>query len=83
MSGKGICSVLFPPNVLMVLSSVFVATIGGEHLSCDDFSISQTIRFGNLEFIGDRFGSLSLSPLGDGLGIIVMGLTYDGPLHLQ
>jgi hypothetical protein len=74
--------VLYPPNVPMVPSSVVVATIGGECLSCDGFSLGETIRFGNLEFITDSFSGLSHSHLGDGSSIVVMGPVHGGPLLL-
>jgi hypothetical protein len=79
MPGRGICIVLFPLDVLMVPSSVFIAATSSECLSCDGFSLGETIRFGNLEFIADRFGDLSLSPLGDGLGTIIIGPAHGGP----
>jgi hypothetical protein len=47
----------------MVPSSVFAITTGGERLSCDGFSLGETISFGSLEFIADRFDGLSLSPI--------------------
>jgi hypothetical protein len=48
----------------MVPSSTYVAATGGERLSCDDFSLNETVRFGSLELIVDHFSGLSLSPLG-------------------
>jgi hypothetical protein len=75
--------VLFPPDVPMVPSSVFIAATGSEHLSCDGFSLGETISFGNLEFIADLFGGLSLSPLRDGSGVIIMGPTHCEPQLLQ
>jgi hypothetical protein len=63
----------------MVPSSVLAITVGGERLSCGDFSLGETIRFGSLEFIADRFDGLSLSPMADGSDTIVMGSTCGGP----
>jgi hypothetical protein len=44
----------------MVPSSVLTVATDGEHLWCDGFSIGETIHFGSLEFITDRFGDLSI-----------------------
>jgi hypothetical protein len=44
----------------MVPSSALAVVVGGERLSCDGFSLSETIRFGNLEIIANGFGGLSL-----------------------
>jgi hypothetical protein len=68
----------------MVPSSVLAITVDGERLSCSGFSLGETICFGSLEFIISRFGFLSLSPLGYGLGVAVMGPTHSGtPLPQQ
>jgi hypothetical protein len=56
--------VLFLDVVPKVPSSAFITAAGSEHLSCDGFSLGETIRFGSLELITDRFSRLSLSPLG-------------------
>jgi hypothetical protein len=45
----------------------------------DVFSLGETIRFKSLEFIADRFGGLSLSPMGDSIVAAVMGSTCSGP----
>jgi hypothetical protein len=63
----------------MVESSALVVAADGERLSCDIFSLGNTIRFGSIEFIADRFGGLSLSCMGGGLDAAVMGITNGGP----
>jgi hypothetical protein len=63
----------------MVPSSALVVAADGERLSCDIFSLGDTIRFGSIEFIADRFGGLSLSCMGDGLDAAVMGITDGRP----
>jgi hypothetical protein len=73
MPGKGICSALFLDTVLMVPSLEFTAAAGGEHLSCDGFSHSETVLFWILKLIADHFGGLSLFPLGNGSGTTAMG----------
>jgi hypothetical protein len=65
----------FPLDVLMVPASVLAVTTDSERLSCDVFSLGKTTRFKSLEFIADRFGGRSLSPIGDDSGAAVMGST--------
>jgi hypothetical protein len=62
----------------MVPSSVVTFAVDGECLSCGGFSLGKTICFRSLEFIADRFSDLSLSLMGDGSDIIVMGLAAVG-----
>jgi hypothetical protein len=62
MPGRGICSVLFSLDVLMVPSSSIAVTADDEHLTCGGFSLSKTVHLGNFEFIANYFDSLSLSP---------------------
>jgi hypothetical protein len=64
----------------MVPSLALAITADGECLSCDVFSLDETIHFRNLKFVTDRFDGLSLSPMGDSFGAAVMGLTRGGTL---
>jgi hypothetical protein len=50
---EGFATCFFPLDVPMVPSSAFVAATGDERLSCDGFSLGETIHFENLEFIAD------------------------------
>jgi hypothetical protein len=63
----------------MVPSSTLTVTTDGECLSSCGFSLGETIRFGSLKFIADRFGGLILSPMGDGSDDIIMGLGRGRP----
>jgi hypothetical protein len=63
----------------MIPSSVLAVVVDGECLSCGGFSLSETIRFGSLEFIIDCFGDLSLSHRRDGSDATIMGSTCSGP----
>jgi hypothetical protein len=75
--------VLFLDAVPMVPSLAFVTATGGECLSCDGFSLGETICFGSLELITDQFGGMSLSPLWNGLGTTAMGPACGGSLLPQ
>jgi hypothetical protein len=68
----------FSLDVLMVPSLALTIAADGERLSCDVFSLDETIHFGSIEFIADRFSGLSLSPMGDGSGAAIMGSTHGG-----
>jgi hypothetical protein len=46
----------------MLPSSALAVIADGERLSCCGFSFDETIHFGSLEIIIDRFSGLSLSP---------------------
>jgi hypothetical protein len=63
---KGDLQHAFPLDVPMVPSSALTVAVSSERLSCGGFSLGKTIHFGTLEFIADRFGSLSPSLIGDG-----------------
>jgi hypothetical protein len=73
---KGDLQLAFPLYVLMVLSLMLIVIVDGECLSCNVFSLGETIHFRSLEFTADRFGGLSLSPMGDGSSAAVMGSTH-------
>jgi hypothetical protein len=63
----------------MVPSSTLTVAVDGESLSCSGFFLGETIHFGSLEFIADRFGGLSLYSSGDVLGTFVMDSARRGP----
>jgi hypothetical protein len=79
---KGDLQRAFPLDVLMVPSSVLTITADSERMSCDGFSLGETIRFGNLEFITDYFSDLSFCPRKDGSDVVIMGSTHSGPPSL-
>jgi hypothetical protein len=72
-----------PLDVLMVPSSSITIAADGECLTCGGFSLSKTIHFGSLEFLIDRLGGMSLSPMGDGSDVVAMGSAHGGPLLPQ
>jgi hypothetical protein len=59
---KGDLHCVFPLDVLMVPLSALAFSADGERLTCDDFSLSETVCLGSFEFIADYFSGLSLSP---------------------
>jgi hypothetical protein len=59
---KGNLQRVFPIDVLIVPSSMITVTADGEHLTCDGFSLGETVCLGNFEFIANYFDVLSLSP---------------------
>jgi hypothetical protein len=63
----------------MVPSSVLTIAVDAVLLLCVGFSLGETIHFESLEFITDRFGGLSLSPMGNGSDAIIMGSAHDRP----
>jgi hypothetical protein len=67
--GRGICSMLSFYIVPMVPSSVLILAIGAKRSTIDVFSLGETICFRSIEFITNRFGGLSLSPLRDRSGL--------------
>jgi hypothetical protein len=47
-------------------------------LTCGGFSLGETVRLGNFEFITDYFSGLSLSPRIGDTGVTFMGSTHSG-----
>jgi hypothetical protein len=66
----------------MVHSSTLTVTTNEESLTCGGFSLSETIRFGSLEFIVNCFGSLSFSRGGGSVALFV-GMTRSESLSPQ
>jgi hypothetical protein len=64
--------------VSMVPSSLTAIAADGEHLTCGGFSLGESLRLGNFEFITDYFSGLSLSPRWGNEGVIFMGSTHSG-----
>jgi hypothetical protein len=78
MSGRGICSVLFLDEVLMVPLSSIVVVVDGERLMYGGFSLSEPVYCGDFEFITDYFCGLSLSPRRGNNDAIFLGSTRSG-----
>jgi hypothetical protein len=53
-----------------------------ERLTCDGFSLIETVHFGSLEFITDCFNGLSLCPKGSNPGVVFVGTTHNGSSSL-
>jgi hypothetical protein len=70
----------FPSDVPMVPSYVIIIGDDGEHLTCGGFSLCETIRHWNFEFIVDYCSSLSLTPRRGVAGAAFMGSTHNGAL---
>jgi hypothetical protein len=62
----------FSLNVSMVPSPKPIIVVDGNTLTGVGFALGETIRFGSLEFIADRFGDLSLSPEGNDSGAVCL-----------
>jgi hypothetical protein len=77
-AGKGDLQRAFTLDVLMVPSSVIVVAADSEHLTFGGFSLGETVRLGNFEFIADYFVSLSLSPRRGDTSAAFMGSTHSG-----
>jgi hypothetical protein len=72
-----------PLGVLMVSSSSKAITADDECLACGEFSLSEPVHLGILQFITDYFGGLSLSPRRGNEGAIFVGSTRSGASTLQ
>jgi hypothetical protein len=55
----------------------------GEHLTEVNFTHGETIRFGSLEFIADRFDNLSLSDKGKDSDTVFVGMAHNGSPSLH
>jgi hypothetical protein len=77
--GRGIGKCAFPLDVPMVSSSAITIATDSERLTCDLFSLAKIIHLGNLEFIVNYFGDLSLSPRRGDAGATFMGSTCSRP----
>jgi hypothetical protein len=62
----------------MVPSSMINIAAEGEHLTCGGFSLGETVRLGNFEFIADYFSGLTLSPRRGDSGTTFMGSNCSG-----
>jgi hypothetical protein len=62
----------------MVPSSMLIVSIDVECLTCDGFSLGETVHLGSFEFITGYFNDLSLSPRRSGLDAAFMGSTRSG-----
>jgi hypothetical protein len=62
----------------MVPSSLITIITDGEHLMCGGFSLGETVRLGNFEFIADYFGGLSFSLRRGDAAAAFIGSTHSG-----
>jgi hypothetical protein len=68
----------FPLDILMVPSSAIAIAADNERITCGGFTLGETVRLGNFEFIADYFGGLSLSPKRGDEEAAFMGSTHSG-----
>jgi hypothetical protein len=61
----------------------FTKTCCCHHKTGVAFALGETIHFGSLEFIADRFGSLILSLEGSDSRDVFMGMVPSGPSSLD
>jgi hypothetical protein len=60
----------------MVHSPKPVVVTNGNNLNDGEFAQGETIHFGNMEFITDCFGNMSLSPEGNESCIVFIGMVH-------
>jgi hypothetical protein len=65
-----------PLDVLMVPSFAIVITANDECLTCGGFTLGETVRVRNFDFITDYFSGLSLSHRRGDTGTTFMGTTH-------
>jgi hypothetical protein len=80
---KGGFAACFPLDVSIVHLLKSVVIIDGSNLIGIELTWGETIRFGNQEFIADRFDNLSLSPEGNDSGAVFVGIAHSGSLSLH
>jgi hypothetical protein len=73
----------FPLNISMVYSPKPTIITDGNNLIHVKFARGETISFGGMEFITDRFDNLSFSPEGNASGAIVVGMVHSGSPSLH
>jgi hypothetical protein len=69
-----------PLDVLMVPSSAIVIAADDECLTCGGFTLGETVRVRNFDFITDYFSGLSLSHRRGDTGTTFMGTTHNRAL---
>jgi hypothetical protein len=67
----------------MVHSMKPIIVANGNKLTGIGFTLVETICFGSLEFITDRFSNLNLSPEGNDLGAVFVGIVHSGSPSLH
>jgi hypothetical protein len=68
--------VCFPLNILMIHSPKPTIIANNNNLTGIGFAWGETIRFGSLEFIANRFGNLSISPEGNDSDAVFMRMVH-------
>jgi hypothetical protein len=73
----------FSLDVPMVFSSALTFSADGERLTCNGFSLGETVHLGSFEFLADYFGGLSLFPRRSDSCTAFVGSTRSGPPSLR